>query len=553
MKSNFFAIRIFAFLIAVFAVAVGARKIALSAIGDASPEAAAQILGNTVWWTALGLGLAGVLIILWIAGSLKSGMQRFNQSVSEIASGKLTQRVHDNWLTDGLAASINQIVSQEKRVICEVAAVAQKNKILAEQLSKNIELNESTAQAVADTISHIAENASEQAEKSNQARTASQEMAEYSAQISSDAEATLLTAESMTKAAEKSRITIGDLINRMALTAKSSKDTAEEIQALEEEARRIDTIVAAVTDISQRTNLLALNAAIEAARAGDAGKGFAVVADEVRKLAEQSSQSAGEINRLLDGIVNRINEISHRAISSSEQVSNDVAAADESRTALNTVNKAIEDTYEAINRIREVADKSSTSAEKVDNSMDDINGSIQQTAAGAEEVSASAEEQSASMQELSTMAATLNTLSGEVTTYLDNFISGVKIGEAERKLVAAGHEVLRQTADKLNQQNIPMDKASEYIRSVCAQHPEYEYIGVLNQKGDMISANVPIVGVQNYVHRPYFKEAMKGSSYCSEPYISNVSFNYCLALSIPFKDARGSITGVIMADLCIEQ
>lgn len=553
MKSNFFAIRIFAFLIAVFAVAFGARKMAIGAISDASPEGAAQILGNAVWWTALGLGLAGVLVIIWIAGSLKTEMHRFNSSVSTIAAGKLTHRVSDNWFTDGLAESINQIVSQEKRVICEVAAVAQKNRILAEQLSKNIELNESTSQSVADTISHIAENASEQAEKSNQARTASQEMAEYAAQISADAEETLVAAQSMTNAAEKSRITIGDLINRMALTAKNSKETAEEIQALEEEARRIDTIVAAVTDISQRTNLLALNAAIEAARAGDAGRGFAVVADEVRKLAEQSSQSAGEINRLLDGIVTRINEISERAISSSEQVSNDVASADESRESLNTVNEAIQGTYEAITRIREVAGKSSNSAEKVDNSMDDINGSIQQTAAGAEEVSASAEEQSASMQELSTMASTLNTLSGEVTAYLDNFISGVKIGDAEKKLIAVGHELLRQTVDKLNQQNIPMEKASDYFRSLCAQHKEYEYIGILNQKGDMVSANVPVVGVQNYAHRPYFKEAVKGSAYCSEPYISNVSFNYCLALSVPFKDSRGNIMGAIMADLCIEQ
>ncbi len=553
MKSNFFAIRISAFLIAAAAIAAGARKMALGAISDASPDVVASVLSKTIWWMALGIGLAGVLIILWIAGSLKIEMQRFIQNVSEIASGKLTQRVRDNWLTTGLAANINQIVSQEKRVICEVAAVAQKNSILAEQLSKNIELNESTSQAVADTISHIAENASEQAEKSNQARTASQEMAEYAAQISTDAVDTLATAESMTKAAETSRITIGKLIEGMVHTAKSSKDTAEEIQALEEEARRIDTIVAAVTDISQRTNLLALNAAIEAARAGDAGKGFAVVADEVRKLAEQSSQSAGEINRLLDGIVTRINEISERAIISSEQVSSDVASADESRNALQTVNEAIQNTYEAITRIRETSEKSSASAEKVDRSMDDINGSIQQTAAGAEEVSASAEEQSASMQELSNMASTLNALSGEVTSYLENFISGVKIGESEKKLVSVGYALLKETVEKLNHQNIAIDKASENLRSICNQHKEYEYIGILNEKGDMVSANVPINGVQNYAHRPYFKEAMKGSSYCSDPYISNVSFNYCLALAVPYKDSRGSIVGVIMADLCIER
>ena len=43
---------------------------------------------------------------------------------------------------------------------------------------------------------------------------------------------------------------------------------------------------------------MALNASIEAARAGEAGKGFAVVANEISQLAEESRQSANNIQRI---------------------------------------------------------------------------------------------------------------------------------------------------------------------------------------------------------------------------------------------------------------
>ena len=61
----------------------------------------------------------------------------------------------------------------------------------------------------------------------------------------------------------------------------------------------IDRLVAAIEDVSFRTNLLALNAAVEAARAGEKGAGFAVVADEVRTLAQVTQKTAREIRGLV--------------------------------------------------------------------------------------------------------------------------------------------------------------------------------------------------------------------------------------------------------------
>ena len=79
---------------------------------------------------------------------------------------------------------------------------------------------------------------------------------------------------------------------------------------------QINVLADSILGITAQTNLLALNAAIEAARAGEAGRGFAVVSEEIRKLAEQSSSTAGNIQK----IVSEVHVAVSNMKSSTEQV-----------------------------------------------------------------------------------------------------------------------------------------------------------------------------------------------------------------------------------------
>jgi len=72
-----------------------------------------------------------------------------------------------------------------------------------------------------------------------------------------------------------------------------------------EAVSKINELTDAIMSISNQTSLLALNANIEAARAGEAGRGFAVVATEIGSLANQSAETVGNIN----AIVNEVNEV----------------------------------------------------------------------------------------------------------------------------------------------------------------------------------------------------------------------------------------------------
>ena len=99
-------------------------------------------------------------------------------------------------------------------------------------------------------------------------------------------------------------------LNNGILNVNASFDNfSKRIEEVDTEMRTVNKITDIINGIAEQTNLLALNAAIEAARAGEAGRGFNVVALEIRKLAEQSKDSAQNIYKIINGLINIINEI----------------------------------------------------------------------------------------------------------------------------------------------------------------------------------------------------------------------------------------------------
>ena len=71
----------------------------------------------------------------------------------------------------------------------------------------------------------------------------------------------------------------------------------ESVQAIQQDARRMNEIIGVIDGIAFQTNILALNAAVEAARAGEQGRNFAVVASEVRTLAGRSGKRRARSGR----------------------------------------------------------------------------------------------------------------------------------------------------------------------------------------------------------------------------------------------------------------
>jgi len=103
----------------------------------------------------------------------------------------------------------------------------------------------------------------------------------------------------------------------------------EQTNVTNESAQKIKEATALITNIAEETNLLSLNASIEAARAGEQGRGFAVVAAQIQKLAEQSNESAMQIERIIlsliedsDKSVTTMNEVREMMEQQSQNVTN---------------------------------------------------------------------------------------------------------------------------------------------------------------------------------------------------------------------------------------
>ena len=83
----------------------------------------------------------------------------------------------------------------------------------------------------------------------------------------------------------------------------------ESSKLMSEVLDKISSIATDISDISRQTNLLSLNAGIESAQAGETGRGFSIIAAQIRRLAAGSSDSAKEINDMIESTRKQIEEL----------------------------------------------------------------------------------------------------------------------------------------------------------------------------------------------------------------------------------------------------
>ena len=259
-----------------------------------------------------GLVIAAALALI-ISGVLSRNVSVIAEKMSELAKkeGDLTQKINVRSTDEvgNIADSLNIFLENLREIIQNISASEKKllsnsehvNNIVtssANEVSKvNATMNamEGRVLEMSDMVHKIAENAQSNKEMMSSVIHETKSQAEYIGEVGQKAEKLEEDAVSARECMQNTIVRIG----------KTLEDKIEESKEVE----RVQQLTNQILNVADQTNLLALNASIEAARAGESGKGFAVVANEISSLAEESSKTAGEIQKINTFIVDIVDKL----------------------------------------------------------------------------------------------------------------------------------------------------------------------------------------------------------------------------------------------------
>ena len=156
-----------------------------------------------------------------------------------------------------------------------------------------------------------------------------------------------------------------------------------------ESVQKIKEATVLIASIAEETNLLSLNASIEAARAGEQGKGFAVVASQIQKLAEQSNESASQIDEITNALISDSTK-SVETIAQVRDIMNEQSEKMEKTDSMfRQVNTGVDHAMDSVNTITEKTELLNQSREKIIDVVQNLSAIAEENAASSQETSAS--------------------------------------------------------------------------------------------------------------------------------------------------------------------
>ncbi|KXZ39327.1 methyl-accepting chemotaxis sensory transducer with Cache sensor [Alkalithermobacter thermoalcaliphilus JW-YL-7 = DSM 7308] len=503
-----------------------------------------------------GIYFALAVFIILLLANIAFNIKFKENSEDLIKSEMLKQRNLNQKFTDKLGKlgeNLNAFLHDVRIIIGNVYSFSQRLSENTNVISQNIYNNSLTFEEICTSIEDLSKTIESQTEEIKKVEDASDKLFEFANMSKDNSQRAINEVENMNETVEKSKEVFIKVIELLKYSKDVGNDMSNEIVNLTYQIKDIYNITSEVENISKKTNLLALNAAIEAARAGESGKGFAVVAEEIRKLAVQSSDSVKKISDIINSVTEKIMGISNKFQDEINLINKDIDIADKSVLSLDSIYNKSEQVIEDVKNIYDKSVQQLELAKNVNKIIKDFTYVVDTTNKVSLEISERSMQHSSAIQSIASSISELENMSQDTFEYMRRYLDSFKITNEMEERIKEAFKVLKDISK--NKNILEKSYGANFrrkLKEIIQSKSYFEVICALNKEGYSAVSNLDEEDfVQNFKHRKYFKEGIIGKEFRSKPYISTDTGNYCVAISVPIKDEKSNIIGVLMADVIL--
>ncbi|PRR71804.1 methyl-accepting chemotaxis protein [Clostridium thermopalmarium] len=384
-----------------------------------------KIIYYTIMVTVATLVLAIIVTNMVIKRSITNPIKKIVGLLDGLSKGDFTADIHkDKKLIQELESIIDAIDETRNGVLSilqGIVKVSEDLKSNSQSLMAVTEESSAIGDEVAKAVQQISEGSVSQSEKLAKSVSLSEELGKRVDGTAKSSENMINASKEAKEVSEQGVLFINDLSQAFEESYIANLDVVEKVEELDKKSSKIGDITNVIKDITEQTNLLALNASIEAARAGEAGKGFAVVADEVRKLAEESANSALEIEKVINEVKLSVNEVFEKLKYSTELSDKTALNVSNTKNSFDKIKVAIEELEGNVENVNYLLRKMKEDKDAVIMNISEVSAVAEEIAATSQEVSASSEEQASGLQEIVLSAEKLDSYSNELKQMINKF------------------------------------------------------------------------------------------------------------------------------------